>query len=72
MVPTTRTWTGGSLLSNHWSDQFNWQNGVPQIGDAVVFPADAKQRHNVVDILSPGGNELLLDELHIEATVVPS
>ena len=50
VVLTTRIWTGGSILSNHWSDQFNWQNGVPVSGDSVFFPADAKQRTNVVDI----------------------
>src|SRR5437879_1942211 len=51
LVLTTRTWTGGSILSNHWSDQFNWQNGVPQVGDSVFFPAAAKQRTNVQDIV---------------------
>ena len=50
VVPTTHTWTGGSIFSNHWSDQFNWQNGVPQEGDSVFFPANAKQRTNVQDI----------------------
>ena len=55
VVPTTRTWTGGSILSNHWSDQFNWQNGVPQQGDSVFFPADAHQRTNVQDIVISQG-----------------
>src|SRR4051812_29917035 len=66
VVPTTRIWTGGSILSNDWSDQFNWQNGVPQDGDSVRFPADAKQRTNDQDINMRDSGFVFLTDLHIE------
>jgi autotransporter-associated beta strand protein len=73
VVPTTRTWTGGSWLSKNWSDQFNWQNGVPQPGDSVFFPAAAKQRTNLMNLdltTVQGDNGLVvlraLNDLHIE------
>jgi autotransporter-associated beta strand protein len=34
----TRTWTAGGTTPN-WSDAGNWDTGVPQNGDGLIFPA---------------------------------
>jgi len=36
MAAATRTWTGAA--SDRWSDQRNWDDGVPLAGDNLVFP----------------------------------
>ncbi len=36
----TRTWTGGAGPAPNWSIPLNWDTGVPQNGDTVVFPAN--------------------------------
>ena len=35
----TRTWTGGAVLNDFWTDKDNWAGGVaPLGGDTLVFP----------------------------------
>jgi uncharacterized repeat protein (TIGR01451 family) len=46
----TRTWTGGDVASNLWSDPDNWDSGVPVAGDLLVFPQAAQRKANVNDI----------------------
>jgi hypothetical protein len=37
----TRTWTGGALLNDRWTDKDNWSGDVPPVrGDALVFPTE--------------------------------
>mgnify|MGYP003340334358 CR=1 FL=1 len=36
----TRTWTGGAVLNDNWSNNDNWSGNVqPAAGDVLVFPA---------------------------------
>ena len=41
---------GGIDGSSNWSDPGNWADGVPQSGDALVFPADAARTDTVNDL----------------------
>src|SRR5438874_2081183 len=35
----TRTWTGGAILNDYWTDKDNWANdNDPVSGDILVFP----------------------------------
>jgi autotransporter-associated beta strand protein len=44
LVPSVAVWDGGSLDSNHWSDELNWVGDVaPGPGDDLVFAAAAGQ-----------------------------
>ena len=62
---TTDTWTGAGKLKNgapdpRWSNPDNWDNGVPQNGEDVDFPAGVAQMHVVNDIadFQPGTVEI--------------
>ncbi|MBL9166606.1 MAG: hypothetical protein JNN07_02555 [Verrucomicrobiales bacterium] len=56
-----RLWSGAGT-DGLWSNTANWQNGVPQSGDAVRFPAGSAQLSNTNDL-----SGLVLTELRIEA-----
>ncbi|MDW8267412.1 MAG: autotransporter-associated beta strand repeat-containing protein, partial [Gemmataceae bacterium] len=51
----TRTWDGGSLTTNNWSDPDNWTSGVPGAGDVIVFAGTLRQ-NNVNDLTILPGN----------------
>src|SRR6516162_229484 len=47
------TWTGASSDQNgNWSDPANWNNGVPNPGDDLVFPFETLQP--LTNDLTPG------------------
>lgn len=45
----TDVWTGAGD-SNLWSNPDNWSEGVPEAGDALLFPVKALQKFNVNDL----------------------
>ncbi len=50
---TTRTWTGGAILNDKWSDKDNWSGAVaPVANDDIVFPSgiDSLDRNTNQDI----------------------
>jgi fibronectin-binding autotransporter adhesin len=55
-MPTTRTWDGGSLTTNNWTDAANWVgDGVPNAGDYLVF-AGAARFNPCVNDFAPATN----------------
>lgn len=39
LLLTTRTWDGGSVTSDQWTNRFNWEGNIrPVFGDDLVFP----------------------------------
>lgn len=59
-----RVWSGTGLDSR-WSNGANWQNGVPQSGDSVLFPTATAQTSSTNDIVG-----LVLTQLRIEANAL--
>ena len=48
----THTWTGSSLLNNHWSSGTNWLPGLPNSDgtDEIIFEAGAMRTTSTVDV----------------------
>jgi hypothetical protein len=48
----TRVWTGADAVNDLWSDEDNWDTGVPRDGDDVLIPATANSAEVVFDAQS--------------------
>lgn len=46
----TKTWTGGDLVNDDWSDADNWDAGVPTAADAAVFDPTSAGSPCVIDV----------------------
>ncbi|MBK8231235.1 MAG: cadherin-like domain-containing protein [Candidatus Eisenbacteria bacterium] len=51
VIVAAKTWSGA--VDNLWSNPGNWQGGVPNAGDPLVFPSGAANLSNIND-LTPG------------------
>lgn len=45
-TPTTRVWNGSSSANGNWTTSQNWNEGTPNAGDALIFPAGASRLAN--------------------------
>jgi hypothetical protein len=51
---STDTWTGNGGANGNWSNSANWDNGVPNPGDDLVFITTFNTTPPAIDDLAPG------------------